>query len=200
MKKDKIYIDFDGTLFDTDAFYKEFLSLCTKNGITEEEVKECEKKIFDDNNLFNLVKLSNYIIEKFSLDSSLLDKTKSLFSDKFIYDDVIMPLRKLRKSYELILLTFGDEDQKDKISATGLEKYFSEIIITQKDKSQLKNVDYKNGIFIDNNPKELIRFYNKGVKKVIRIRRSIDKYSKIDTNIKEILEYEDFSELVEKEF
>jgi len=201
MKKIKIYIDFDGTLFDADAFYKDFLMICKENGISFENIKSYEKEIFNEDNLFNLKKLLYYMMEKLPLNDLFFDKVISMFSDKYIYDDVLEPLIKLNNSYELILLTFGDyEYQNDKIKATGLDKYFSKIIFTQKNKSQLDEVDYKNGIFIDNNPKELIRFFKRCGKKVIRIRRNTDKYSKGETNIKEIAEYKNFTKLVDDEF
>ena len=64
-------------------------------------------------------------------------------------------------------------------------------MITDVDKSQL-DIDYKNNLFIDNNPKELIKFQNKGGK-IIRIRRIDDKYSVIDLD--NVLEYKNFFDL-----
>ena len=57
-------------------------------------------------------------------------------------------------------------------------KYFKDIIITNKDKSKL-NIDYTNGIFIDNNPLELEKFYNSNSINLIRIKRDTDKYFKV---------------------
>ena len=65
-------------------------------------------------------------------------------------------------------------------------------------KSELENICYDEGIFIDNNPKEIERFINKSVKKVIRVRRPSDKYSKFDTNVV-VSEYEDLYQLVDNE-
>ena len=54
------------------------------------------------------------------------------------------------------------------------------------------SIDYKDNLFIDNNPKELIKFQNKGGK-IIRIRRIEDKYSVIDLD--NVLEYKNFFDL-----
>ena len=78
--------------------------------------------------------------------------------------------------------------QNRKIKGSKLCKYFQDIIITDVDKSQL-DINYKDNLFIDNNPKELIKFQNRGGK-VIRIRRIEDKYSVIDLD--NVLEYKNF--------
>ena len=77
-------------------------------------------------------------------------------------------------------------------------KYFDDIIITDKSKLNLENVDYENGVFIENNPYQIDDLYNANSKNVIRIRRNGDKYFYIDTK-NSIKEYDDFIQLIEQE-
>ena len=61
----------------------------------------------------------------------------------------------------------------------------------------VQEVDYENGIFLDNNPKEVERFVSVGAKKVIRIKRDTDKYSKIPLKINGIEEYSSLYEVLD---
>ena len=196
---EKIYIDFDGTLFDTDSFYKDFLNICLSYGIEKEEVELAKTELFTENNLFNMDIIVDYLIKKYNLSSKFNLDVYNLFSAKYVYDDVIQFLEKLKDKYELIILTYGEYHyQTTKINASNLKSYFTDIIITDKNKSTLNNVDYNNSIFIDNNPKEVKRFIEVNSKKVIRIRRESDKYSKKDLEIN-VPEYTNFNEILEKE-
>ena len=81
------------------------------------------------------------------------------------------------------------------INSSNISKYFNEIIITDKDKSEL-NIDYRNSIFIDNNPLEIEKFCGSKAKIVIRIRRDNDRYSKYECNRVNVIECKDFNEVV----
>jgi len=193
--KQKLYIDFDGTLFDTDAFYKEFLGICFKYGITKEKIEEIKNEIFSEDNLYDMDKIVDYLINNYGVSSRIISEVETLYSNKFVYDDVIVSLEKLKDLYELIILTYGNINyQVKKINGSNLEKYFTDIIITEKNKSLLNNVDYKNSIFIDNNPKEVKRFVEANSKEVIRIRRASDKYSVKDLEV-EAVEYTNFKDI-----
>lgn len=193
--KQKLYIDFDGTLFDTDAFYKEFLGICLKYGITKEKIEEIKNEIFSEDNLYDMDKIVDYLINNCGVSSRIISEVETLYSNKFVYDDVIVSLEKLKDWYELIILTYGNINyQVKKINGSNLEKYFTDIIITDKNKSLLNNVDYKNSIFIDNNPKEVKRFVEANSKEVIRIRRASDKYSVKDLEV-EAVEYTNFKDI-----
>ena len=99
-----------------------------------------------------------------------------------------------------ILLTLGNKNfQQKKIYSSNINKYFKDIIITDKDKSKL-NINYSNSIFIDNNPIELKKFYNSKDKYLIRIKRDTDKYSKLNLDINNIPEYKDFNELLNSNY
>lgn len=185
----KIYLDFDGTLFNTDKFYQDYLVILNKYNISSFEIDEMKKELFT-NRKFNLDILTDYIISKYNI-KNLKQEVESLYNNSYVFEDVIPFLEKY-KNYNLILLTLGDIDyQNRKIEGSKLSKYFQDIIITDVDKSQL-DIDYKDNLFIDNNPKELIKFQNNGGK-IIRIRRIEDKYSVIDLD--NVLEYKSFFDL-----
>lgn len=188
--KQKLYIDFDSTLFDSDKYDSILLKICNKYGITNDRLDEIKRILFSRNTDFDIDILISYLIEKENVDKKILEDIKNLKNHSFLYEDTLLFLECIQDKYNPILLTCGGENnQKDKIKASGIDHFFSEIIITPEDKSKLDNVDYKNSIFIDNNPQEVIRFIKAGAKKVIRIRRDTDKYSKIDLNISNVEEY-----------
>lgn len=194
----KIYIDFDGTLYNTDSFYKDFLDINLKYGISKEEIELIKNNIFK-NSLFNIDVLSDYIIKKYNLRNNYKEEVNKLFNLKYVFDDIIYCLEKLKDKYELIILTYGDYNyQNKKIEGSNLKKYFKDIIITN-NKSNVSNIDYKNSIFIDNNPNEIKKFIDVNAFKVIRIRRDIDKYSVIDIE-NDVNEYKSFKEILKKEF
>lgn len=182
----KIYLDFDGTLFNTDKFYQDYLVILNKYNISSFEIEKMKKELFT-NRRFNLDILTDYIISKYNI-KNLKQEVEYLYNNSYVFEDVIPFLEKY-KNYNLILLTLGDIDyQNRKIESSNLTKYFQDIIITDGDKSQL-DINYKDNLFIDNNPKELIKFQNNGGK-IIRIRRIEDKYSVIDLD--NVLEYKNF--------
>ena len=191
----KIYIDFDGTLFDSTKHYNEYIKIFKKYNINIETYfkKEYEKeKNFDS--------LSKKIIKEYNLNPSIYDEIDKIYSEKLIFKDAITFLEENHNKYDLILLTLGNINyQQKKINKTNISKYFKEIIITNKDKSKL-NIDYTKGIFIDNNPLEIKKFYNSKAKYLIRIKRDTDKYSKIDLDIKNIPEFINFNELTKSNY
>ena len=185
----KIYIDFDGTLYNTTKLNKYFINIFNKYNIDTKYIT----------NLMNTYKnydiLANKIIIDNNIDKSIYNDIFNLYSNDLVFKDVIPFLEKYHNKYELILLTLGNKEyQEKKIKSSNLKKYFKDIIITDKDKSKL-NIDYTNGIFIDNNPNELKKFYNSNAKYLIRIKRNEDKYSKLNLNIKNIPEFNSFEDL-----
>lgn len=188
----KIYIDFDGTIFDSTKLYNKFINIFNKYNIKKEYIKH---ELYDQNK--NLDILANEIIKKNNLNLNILKELENIYSKNLVFKDVIPFLEKYYQKYDLILLTLGDKTyQQKKINESKLKKYFKDIIITNKDKSNLDNIDYTNGIFIDNNPIELEKFYNSNAKNLIRIKRNHDKYSKLNLNINNVPEYNNFNELI----
>ena len=88
----------------------------------------------------------------------------------------------------------GLEYQSLKIAGSGLSNYFDALYITADKKFEL-DLDYTNGIFIDDNPEDLIGLYSNNPKRLIRLRRKENKYSVQDLKYIKIEEYSDFSEI-----
>lgn len=178
----KIYLDFDGTLFNTDKFYQDYLNLFQEYGLDEDLINNIKLELFKTTK-FNLDILTNYLVKEYNLDNNILLKVNNLYNSSYVFKDVIPFLEKY-KNLEINLLTYGEYNyQLKKIDGSNLKKYFKDIIITDKDKSKL-NLDYQNNLFIDNNPTEIKKFLEV-TKNVIRIRREEDKYSKLDSNSRE---------------
>lgn len=194
-----IYIDFDGTLYNTDKLYKNFINIFKKYNIEEKEIKDLMKQVpYKTTKSFDV--LADIIIKKYNLNSDIHNKLNKIYHNNYLYNDVILFLEKYYKKYNLVLLTLGNISyQQKKINNSKINKYFKDIIITDKDKSKL-NINYSKGIFIDNNPKELKNFYNSNATNLIRIKRKNDKYSKLTLNIKNVPEFKDFNDLLNNKY
>lgn len=195
----KIYIDFDSTLFDTHSFYNDFTNICNNYGIETNKIELLKEKLFNDEKLFNLDVLINNIVNKYNIDSSIYLDVDKLYSNKYVYSDSIWFLKKLKNNYNLVLLTYGDIIyQAKKIKASKLEKYFDNVIITNKHKGNL-DLDYKDSIFIDDSLDEINNICNRNPKKIIRIKRdslNIKNELKLDN----VLVYTNFKQIFENEF
>lgn len=193
----KIYIDFDGTLFNTDKYTNDFMHIFNEYGIDNNIFDEVKKELFNNENLFNLDSIMDYLIDKYNIDIGIKEKIYKLLDTSYVYPEVKDCLNTLISyGYDLCMLTYGDNSfQNMKINSSNISKYFNEIIITDKDKSEL-NIDYRNSIFIDNNPLEIEKFCGSKAKIVIRIRRDNDRYSKYECNRVNVIECKDFNEVV----
>lgn len=147
-----IYIfDFDYTLFDTEKFREK---LSRAMGISREEFRQGEEKILEQGKNYNLRDHLELLPEKRNL------KTDTAFRnlEEFVYEGAVFLLEKLKESgEELILLSLGDsEHQKKKIQGSGMEKYFSQIIITEKKEkaNYLQPLANKKVFFINDNSRE----------------------------------------------
>jgi len=192
----KIYIDFDGTIYNSTKLDKKFINLFKEYNIDQKYIT----KLINEIKNYNII--AKRLINKFNLNTDILTQINNIYSEELIYQDVIPFLEKYYKKCNLILLTYTNDKnyQLNKINNSNISKYFKEIIITTKDKSKLNNIDYLNGIFIDNNPIELERFYNSNASKLIRIQRNTDKYSKLKLNINNIPSFKDFKELLQSKY
>ena len=188
----KIYIDFDGTIYNSGKLYKNFINIFNNYNIDTKYIEET----LNNSNQKDLDNIANKIIKEKNLNKNIIQELNNINTKDLVFKDIIPFLEKYTKKYDLILLTLGNHDyQEKKINSTNISKYFKDIIITNKDKSKLESIDYINGIFIDNNPIELKKFYNSKATNLIRIRRNEDKYSKLDLNLFNIPEFTSFKEL-----
>ena len=178
-----LYIDFDKTLFDSTRFLDKLCSVLDKYNMSRE--------LFTTyNNDFNpYIVLQS--IKKPTFSSKIYDDLNKLFIDSsdYVYDDTIPFLKYMKeKGYRIIIVTKGNREyQEMKIRSSKIDKYCDEIIMTLQDKGNL-NLDYKNGIFIDDNPNELLSILKNNPKEVIRINRKNNRYNeiKIKEDVKEI--------------
>lgn len=194
----KIYIDFDGTIYNTTKLYQEYINLLKKYNINEEYFQNKLNKNYQKNK--NLNTITEYIINDYNLNNSIQTELNNIIKNNLIYKDVIPFLEKYHNKYDLILLTLGNKEFREKkIKSSNITKYFKKITITNNDKSKL-NIDYQNEIFIDNNPEEFKKFYQAKAKHLIRIKRDNDKYSKINLDINNIPEFTDFNTLLKSNY
>lgn len=195
------YLDFDYTLFDTHAFREGLYEILEKNGFDKTylaltpEMKESGQNLLNIKELFRSLSVSRNIpVENF------LEPLEELYSkcDEFVYDDTVEFLNYLKsKNNKLYVLTWGEKEfQKEKLKASKLYDYFDEIIYAEQLKYTL-DLDYENGIFVDDSIRDLEGLYNQNAKQVFRIKRKNGKNSDKELNIKEILEFDSLKELQE---
>lgn len=189
-----IFIDFDRTLYDTDSFLSDLQKVCFVYGIDKELFLDEVNKIYKG--LFNCYKLLDNIYLRKEFNKELYNEFRKVLSNgsKYIFNDVISSLKILKKNnYKIILITYGDESfQKEKIIGSNILEYIDDLIISQERKYKL-DLDYKNSIFLDDNPIELKGLLNNKAK-VIRINRKDTKYSNIsmDDNVTEFNDLNSF--------
>ncbi len=88
-------------------------------------------------------------------------------SDISVFPDVIETLKRLKaQGYRLVLVTFGDKEiQRKKIDVLGLNnRYFDDIVITERNKSQPKKASFQ----------EIMKRYNLQAEEVICVGDKID--------------------------
>lgn len=203
----KYYIDLDYTMLDTTQFHNERRHMLENYGISIEEQKSMEQYIsHEEKKLLNLDYLCAKLCERHSSlpKEEILAKIHKIIENchMYLYDDTIEFLEYLKsKGHEVNILTWGDKSlQKQKVDGTKLEKHIDKVIITEEMK-YLIDIDYKNGIFIDDNPRDLEGLYRNDPQQVIRMKRQGAKYSEklININIKEYKNFRDLKQDLEQE-
>lgn len=194
----KIYVDFDGTIFNSTKLYQNFIKTFNKYNINKEYIENIMNEAYEKDKNFDTI--AKKIIKNNNIDEKIFEDLNKIYSEDLIFKDAISFLEKYYKKYDLILLTLGSKNyQQKKINSSNISKYFKDIIISSTDKSKL-DIDYTKGIFIDNNPIELKKFYNAKANNLIRIKRDTDKYSKLPLEIDNIPEFENFDELTKSNY
>ena len=191
----KIYIDFDRTLFDCESFLKDLDNIIKKYEIPKNIFIKCQNQCKKEG--FNPYIILDKISEFCEFNSSIYDEIDDLLkqSNKYLYPDAITFLKYLHKSnYQIIILTKGNEDyQKKKISYSNIKDYYDELIVIMKHKGNL-DIDYKESVFIDDNPIEIKSILKRKPKQVIRIRRINSKYYNV--NVEDILTVTALDEII----
>lgn len=198
------YIDFDNTLYNTPLLTDKMLSKLVESACSQKKLDAIELKnqcisLFNREHIYNIYELVSYFSDKYELDRSNIIKAidnEILNGKNFIYDDSISFLENLKKNNNnIFLLSYSNNNlnyQTEKILGSGLAPYFDGLFITSNPKYEL-DINYSNGIFIDDNPKDLLGLYSKNSKKIIRLKRLNNKYSKIELNIK----IEEYNKLID---
>ena len=194
----RIYIDFDGTLFDSDKFLEDLFKIIDRYGISRDIFKECQNQCknegFNPNIILDLVKKKMIFDDGIYLEINQLMNNSSyyLYRDSKEFLEYLNVLK-----YQVIILTKGNfKYQKEKIFNSQLNSCYNKIVVTLKHKGNL-NLDYKNCVFIDDNPKEIQSIIKREPKLVIRVQRDGSKYSnKILEN--EVLTVKSLMEIINK--
>jgi len=188
----KIIFDFDHTLFSTKEFYNALKRVFMGLGIDEKLFQESYQKSKETNKFYRPLKQFKLIIKQKPeiKETDLIKKFNRVLRNapQFLYEDTLPFLKKWQKKSDLVLLSYGEERfQKQKIRASGIQKYFKKIIITRdvKKSKPFKRI-FKNLekiIFIEDDLQTLSRT-KKVFKSVITvgINRRERKYSQISDN------------------
>lgn len=195
------YIDFDHTLYNPKSLTDDMLSKIAnqiskeKNLNFEKIFEEC-KLLFNRKNIYNIYELCEYFSQKYLVNSAVLKEKVNMAiqnGEKNVFEDSIPFLKNLKennhKIYLLSYYEYGLEYQTAKILGSKLTNYFDGLFITGTLKYNL-DIDYTNGIFIDDKPDDLLGLYSKNPIEVIRIRRKKEKYSDKELNNLHIKDYE----------
>jgi len=193
------YIDFDYTVFDTHAFREGLYKILEDNGLDKTYLKLTPEMKTDGQELLNIKRLFKKLSESKNIPlDKFLVPLEELYSksNEFVYNDTVDFLKYLKsKNHKVYLLTWGEKEfQKEKIEASKLDKYIDEAIFAEQLKFTL-DIDYKNGIFIDDSVRDLEGLYNQKAKQVYRIKRENGKNSKKELNIEGILEFDSLKDL-----
>jgi len=159
-----IIVDFDYTLFDASAFKNALAVSLEKLGInkaafwkTYSDIRELSEKME-----YSPARHLNALASITGFDRKKAEENFNkiiLNSRRYLYPDAVLFLENFSKLAPLLLLSRGNIDfQKRKVSACGIQKYFTEIELTEKDKNRcLKGLTRKYGdniFFINDNIKE----------------------------------------------
>ncbi len=176
----KIFIDFDGVIFNSAEFRKFLREAFVKNGVS---AVDFDKTL----NCFSMAKNRRMLVYSPQKQIKILSKIKKINSEKieksvrilcgslkkFIFPDALYFLKNF-KTDNLFILSFGDRTfQMEKIKNSKIDKFFGKIIVSTENKLNLilktaKKYNFKKGenvIFIDDCPDNL--------KRVGRIKKSI---------------------------
>ena len=144
----KIILDFDDTIINTHRLMWEFLEILKEFDFTEEEFfgayQKCKRKVGD----FNSGIMIGLLSEIRPFDKIKVEERLNLILDDLedlVYPDFFDFVNNFDKK-DLILLSFGITDmQKIKIDNSKITKFFGNVIITSRDKTEdIKPIFKKN--------------------------------------------------------
>ena len=200
------YLDFDNTLYETAKLTSLMIAAIGKKigELTGKDIETVTQDAKDNFNstLDNIFTHAEKMGKKYEVDPiSVVDAVKAVIDNgsEIVFEDAVRFLERLKeKGHKIFVLTYipktNQEYQLKKLMGSGIMKYFDGIIVTAEYKFLL-DLDYTNGIFIDDDPRDLNGLYEKNPIKVIRIRKPNNKRSKIDIDNKDIEEFVSFDDI-----
>lgn len=137
--KTKLFVDFDGTIFNTLAFRDKMFEVFTMAGFTAEEIKNSyaaeslDYKYSPYGQMERLKRIHEFDITKAKTRMDKLIKVSS----KFMFDDFVEFVKRIdRENYFLNLITLGDIDfQKGKVKNSGVATLFDNMYYCEIQKS-----------------------------------------------------------------
>lgn len=166
------YIDFDNTLYETANLTKKMIG-AVANLIANNKKLEYNNVLEDitpkfNSSVDNIFSFAEKMANSYDTDAkSAIDSVNEVINSgaDLVFADAKKFLEAKKKSGDkLIILTYvadgNQEYQLQKIMGSGIAKYFEQIIITTKYKFEL-DLNYENGIFIDDDPRDLNGLYEK---------------------------------------
>lgn len=205
------YIDFDNTLYETGRLTKDVLMTFAKvianaKKINPNIVLDELKKSFNST-VDNFESFASGLSAKYGVSNSVLQShLKKIIIENgtsYVFPDALEFLKRLNEDGEdVCILTYVAQrknlkQQALKLAGSGIMPYVSEIYNTNRYKFEL-DIDYKNGIFIDDSPRDLEGLYKAGARKLIRIKKpnNVKRTSK-ELNIpEEVPTYTSFDDIV----
>ena len=200
------YIDFDNTLYETAKLTNLMLEEIEKS-ISEITKIDIEELINESRNNFNsttdnIFSFAERMANKYDVNTQIVLENVNnviLNGKDIVFEDGKRFIEKLKSlGHKIFILTYipkgNQEYQMKKIMGSGISQYFDGIIITSDYKFNL-DMKYENGIFIDDDPRDLNGLYEKNPIQVIRIRKPNNKRSKIEIDNKDIKEYDSFDNI-----
>lgn len=164
----KIFIDFDGVIFNTELFKKPLIKIFFENGISKKDFDKSYQQFKKQKIPYSPIKHIEFLIKNKKrrykndrLYSGILKLLKNL--KLYIFKDAEIFLKSFSKN-NLYLLSYGDLNfQKQKIKGAKISDYFRRIIITNKNKAEIvKQIIKKDKfgklekiIFIDDQPRNI---------------------------------------------
>ena len=199
------YIDFDSTIYNTRSLVTRMINslvdtIYSKKNLDKQSLLQEIQSLFNNGNK-HIYEVAKELSNTYNVESNLLitnlNNVISNGSDLVFEDSIPFLLRLKNQNNNIFLLTYSNKDieyQTLKILGSGLCKYFDAVYITSKPKYEL-DIDYSNGIFIDDNPEDLQGLYLKNAKRIIRMRREQNSYSKQDISNIDIEEYNNLEQI-----
>ena len=171
----KIFIDFDGVIFDTGLFKKSLAKVFSEGGVPKKDFEKSYRLIFkNQKTTYSPLKHIGFFAKNKKVDSKkILFRTGKLLKNlkSYVFNDAKTFLKHFTKN-NLYLLSYGDlKFQRQKIKAAGISKHFKRVIVTKGNK--LKIIEkiagkdkFKKGeriIFIDDKPSHIKEVKQKGI-------------------------------------